>query len=320
MKKFLSLFAFFALMSSMAAYGATEIDRIIAIVGQQVVTLSELQGEMAPAMRDISQRYRGDELATATDRLKRSTLNSLIDKYLQLQEARVQGVEVSDEEVNSAIADIMTKNNLDRKAFEDALAGEGYTYNDYKKVLTDQLTILRLVTREIKSRVSIKEEDIVAAYNKDKARYSQPETIKVANISFPAPEGDMDKALKNAQDARAQILAGTPFEEMAAKCSGDPKAAKTCVLGTFSRGELSQAVEQQAFKLSTGDISEPIKNEKGYQLIKMMERSQPGAKSLEEARPQIVDELSSRQGEALFATWLQDLRKHTYVEIRGLDF
>jgi len=318
MKKLLALMLFSAaLFSSRAGVCATEIDRIVAIVGPDAVTLSEIQTEMAPALADINQRYRGAELASAVDKLKRSTLNSIIDKHLQIQEAKVQGIEVTDEEVNAAIDDIMKRNKLDKASFITALANEGYTYDDYKKTLGDQLLIMRLVGRAIKSKISIKEEEIVNYFNQNKAKFVQPETVRVANILFPVKGNDMDAALKDAQDARAKIMAGTPFEEMAATCTGNPDAAKSCVLGSFKRGELSPDVEAKAFSMAAGEVSEPLKTDKGYQLVKIMEKTPGKEATLEDVRPQIIDELTSKQGETLFADWLQELRKHTYVEIRS---
>jgi parvulin-like peptidyl-prolyl isomerase len=126
----------------------------------------------------------------------------------------------------------------------------------------------------------------------------------------------MTKALKAANDSLVQIKAGTPFEEMAAKCTGDPDMAKKCVLGTFGKGELSPVIEQAAFKMQTGEVSEPISVDNGYQLIKVMVHAQAQAQTIEEARPQIVEELTAKQGQDIFAKWVQELRKRTYVEIR----
>ncbi len=318
MKKVLFLLAVLALtLTSKAAFcDTTVIDKVVAVVGQDVVTLSELQSEMAPALAELNQKYRGEELARATDKLRRGTLNSLIDKYLQIQEAKVQGIDVTDADVDTAIADIMKKNNMDKDAFAAALAQEGYTPEDYKKNLKDQLAVLRLVNRAVKSKIMIKEDEVEEYYKENIAKFTTAENVRVANIMFPAQGGDMAKALQNANDARAKIMAGTEFEEMAATCSGDPKAAKTCVLGTFSKGELSSVIEERAFKMKTGEVSEPIQVENGYQLIKVMDHTTGGVKPLSEVRQQVVDQLTVQKGETLFAKWVQDLRKHTYVEIR----
>ena len=317
MKRFLSAAVIsIALLSAAPAPAATEIDRIIAVVGPQVVTLSELQQEMAPAMKELSERYTGDEFASAVDRLKKSTLNALVDKHLQLQEAKLEGLEADDSEVDAAIDDIMRKNKLDKAGLTDALEKEGFSMPDYKASLKDQLTIIKLVNRAVKSRITIKEDEVKDYYEKNKAKFTPPEAVRIADILFPAKDGDMGKAKEAAEAARKEILAGTPFEEMAAKCTGDPNASKTCVLGTFEKGELSKEIEDTAFKLQAGEVSEPIKIENGYRLIKVMEKTASRQKTLEEARPEIVQELTSKQGEQLFAVWLQELRNKTYVEIR----
>lgn len=306
-----------ALLSAAPALAATEIDRIIAVVGERVITLSELQQEMAPALNELTQRLTGDELATAEDRLKRNTLNSLIDKHLQLEEAKLENIEADDSEVNSAIDDVMKKNHLDEAGLEQALEKEGFTLTDYKQSLKDQLTIIKLVTRAVKSRVTVKDDEVKEYYEKNKAKYSSSGSVRIADILFPAKDGDMDKAKEAADAARKEIMAGTPFEEMAAKCTGDPNASKTCVLGSFEKGELSPEIEDAAFKLSAGEVSEPIKIENGYRLIKVMEKTDDKQKTLEEARPEIVQELTQKQGEQLFAEWVQELRNKTYVEIRA---
>jgi len=319
MKKFLVLAVLSVLLlPATPALCGTMIDRIIAVVGQDTIKLSELQSEMAPALADLEQRMRGDELAHATDRLKRSTLNNLIDKYLQLQEARIQGIDVTDEEVTSAIDDIMQKNKMDKATFVSALENEGYAMEDYRKSIGDQLRMLRLVSRAVKSKISVSEDEVKDYYAKNSAKFAEPETIKVANIMFPVKEGGMEAALKKAQDARSEIMSGKPFEEAAAECTGDPNTAKTCVLGTFGRGEMSKDIEEKAFSMNAGDISEPVQSEFGYQLIKVMEKKGSDTKTLQDVRGQVVEELSAQKGQAIFAKWVQELRKHTYVEIREL--
>lgn len=296
--------------------GPTEIDRVVAVVGQDVITLSEIQMQMARKMDELNQRYEGEKLDVAKEKLLKATINSLIDKYLELQEAKAEGVEVSKKEVDSAIDDIMKKNHMDKAAFEAALEQEGYDTADYKKTLRDQLTIMRLVARDVKSKITVKDADIVKYYNEHKSKFVHPASVEVAHIMFPAKDGDMDAAKKAAEAARAEIIKGTSFEDMAAKCSGDKDAAKTCVLGTFGKGELAPDVEAAAFGMKAGEVSRPIKSDNGYQLIKVMKKTDAGAESLEDARPEIVDKLSSKAGDKLYSKWIQGLRNKTYVEVR----
>ncbi|HEY3347225.1 MAG TPA: SurA N-terminal domain-containing protein, partial [Nitrospirota bacterium] len=157
MKNLLAVFVLVSAVTWAQNASCTEvIDRVVAVVGPEVITLSELQGEMAPALSDLTQKLRGDELAAATDRLRRQTLNNLIDKQLQLQQAKLDGIEVGPEEVEDAIKDIMKRNNLDEAGLRQALSDEGFTLEDYKKNLADQLVIVRLVSRTVKSKITLK--------------------------------------------------------------------------------------------------------------------------------------------------------------------
>lgn len=295
---------------------ATLIDRIVAIVGDEVVTQSELDVEMAPKLVNMQSRLRGDELARATDHLRRDTLDALIDKKLQLREARLQGISVDKEELDLAIEDIMKRNGMDESQFEQALMNEGYTLPDYRRGLKEQLMIIRLVSAAVKSKILLEESEIKAYYDAHIEDFTEHESVRVANIFFPAKNGDMSGALDEANEARAQLLAGTPFEEMAVKCTGDDGAAKSCVLGTFGHGQLSGDIEAVAFGLKEGEVSQPIEVGSGYQLIKVMARTENRVKPIDEVRDKIVEELNVEKGEGLFAKWLQDLRDHTYVEIR----
>jgi len=314
-----SLILSFALIAPIGAFAAEEaqtIDRVVAVVGNEVITLSELQTEMAPTLEHYNQTMRGDELARATEKLKRDTMNSLVEKYLQLQEASLQGIEVDKADIDRAIGDIMKRNNMDMAGFTQALMAEGYSVDDYKRTLVDQLKIIKLVARTVKSKIVIDEQEIKDYYKENKDSFAAQDEVRVANIFFPAEKGNMDKALENAKAARAQVMAGTSFEEMAATCTGKPEAAKTCVLGTFAKGELSKEVDEVIFKMSAGEVSQPVKVANGYQLLKAMERSTSSAKTIDEVKPQIIERLNTKKGEAIFAQWIQDLRKRTYVEIR----
>lgn len=295
---------------------ATLIDRVVAIVGPDVVTQSELDVEMAAGLDDMEKRLRGDELASAKAALRRNTLDRLIDKKLQLQEARFQGIGVTEEELDNAIKDIKERNSMDDAQLEEALANEGYTMPDYRQSLKEQLMIIRLVSAAVRSRVMLDEKDVENYYNEHIGEFTVQESVRVANIFFPAKKGDMEAALEEAKAAREDIEAGTPFEEMAVKCTGDPDASKSCVLGTFGHGQLSKEVEDTAFGLEEGAVSEPIELSGGYQLIKVMERTEKAVKPLEDVRGEIVEELNVHKGEELFAKWIQELRDRTYVEIR----
>jgi peptidyl-prolyl cis-trans isomerase SurA len=306
------------MLAASCAYAADAvvIDRVVAVVGDDIITLSELQSEMAPTLADVEKRFRGDDLVRETDRLKRDALNQLIDRSLQLLEAKRLGIMVPQEDVDAAIQDIMDRNKMSREDFDKALAGEGYSFDEYKGNLEAQLLVIRLINREVRSKVLIDEADAKAYYEDNPDEFKTAASITLANIFFPADKGGMEQARENAAEARKKIEAGTPFEEMAVVCTGDDEAAKTCVLGSFKKGELSGKVEEVAFSLDAGEVSEPVKTEGGYQLIKTMNKVEAGIAPYDDAKEFIYEKLNSIRGEAVYANWLRDLRSNTYIEVR----
>jgi len=301
---------------ALASNAGTVIDRVVAIVGDDIITLSELQSEMAPSVAAIKKKFAGDDLAREMSHLKRDTLNQLIDRTLQIAEAKRLGITVAKEDLDAAIDDIMTRNKMTEEQFKQALAAEGYTYKEYRSNLEAQLLVIKLINREVRSKVIVEESEAKEYYEEHKDRFTTSASVTVANIFFPAEDGDMEAAEKNAQDARRKMTEGTPFEQMAVQCTGDPKAGEKCVLGSFKKGELSGKIQEIAFSLKEGEVSEPIKMDKGYQLIKIMQKTEAGTKPYKDVESDIFNELSSRKAEAMFTTWLDGLRANAYIEVR----
>jgi len=304
------------LVSSGPSFSGTVIDRIVAIVGDDVITLSELQSEMAMPASEIEKRLTGDDLAREMSHLKRNTLNQLIDRKVQVAEAKRQGIVIPKEDIDLALEDIMKSNNMTDEEFRQALAGEGYNYEEYRENLEAQLMVLRLINREVRSKVIVEEPDARAYYEENSDKFTTPGSVTIANIFFPAGEEGMEAAEKNALEARSKIEGGMPFEEMAVQCTGDPEAGEKCVLGSFKKGELSRSIEEIAYSMTEGDVSEPIKTDTGYQLIKIMQKTETVTRPYEEVESEVYNDISSRKAEGIFADWLDGLRARTFIEVR----
>jgi len=301
---------------ALSAPAGTVIDRVVAIVGNDIITLSQLQSEMAPSMAAVKRKFAGDDLAREMSHLKRDTLNQLIDRTLQIAEAKKLGITVPKEDLDAALNDIMSRNKMTEADFKKALSAEGYTYSEYRANLEDQLLVIKLINLEVRSKVIVDESEAEEYYEEHKDKYTTPASVTIANIFFPADDGGMEAARKNAEDARRKMTEGTPFEQMAVQCTGDPKAGEKCVLGSFKKGELSGKIQDIAFSLKVGEVSQPIEMGNGYQLIKVMQKSEAGTTPYKDVESDIYNELSSRKAEAMFASWLDGLRANTYIEVR----
>ncbi|MBU1149961.1 MAG: SurA N-terminal domain-containing protein, partial [Proteobacteria bacterium] len=139
---------------------ASVADRIVAVVNDEVITLSELNGAFDPYRAKLEAAYQGQEREKALTEARETLLNRMIDALLMQQESRKTGIVVQEEEVTEAIKDLLAKRNISQEDLLKGLAQEGTTLSAYRKEIRDQLMRIKLIRRDIKSRVAVTDEEI----------------------------------------------------------------------------------------------------------------------------------------------------------------
>ena len=184
-------------------------DRIVAVVNDEVITLSELNSAFEPYQAKIEASYTGAEREKALTETRMVLLNRMIDNLLMEQQARKAGIVIRDEEVTSAIKDLLERRNISQDDLRKALEREGITLEAYKKGVRDQLMRMKLVQREIKSKVAVSDEEIGEYYRKHREDYEGKDAVRIKQIFLPLPKED-DPAVK---------------EKLRADAEADPQAA-----------------------------------------------------------------------------------------------
>jgi SurA N-terminal domain. len=151
-----------------APAGAEVVDRIIAVVNDDIITLYEFNAAFEPYLKNIENTYKGNDKETVIKQTRSAFLQRLIDNILIEQEGKKSGtgIIVKDEEVMDVIRDIMTKQKLSMQDFLKNLAKEGNSLDSVKKEIRTQMMRARLLRREIKSKVIVTDEEIGEYYNK----------------------------------------------------------------------------------------------------------------------------------------------------------
>ncbi len=136
----------------LAADAPVVLDRVVAVVNGEVITMSDLQ-------RELSKR---------TDiKDERVMLDDMIDRKLQMAEAKKTGLDVTDKELSDAVNDIMKRNKMDQKEFEAALAKEGLTLEQYRTEFREQMTISRLFNKYVRTGLTVDDAEARAYYDKN---------------------------------------------------------------------------------------------------------------------------------------------------------
>ena len=171
-----------------AAVQAAVADRIVAVVNDEIITLSELNNAFEPYQEKFEASYQGPDREKARAETKLILLNRMIDNLLMEQESRKTGIEVRDEEVTDAIKDMQKQRKISPSEFQKALEREGMTPDAYRKDIRDQIMRMKLIRRDIKSRVAVTDEEIGEYYSKHREDYEGKESVRIRQILLILPK------------------------------------------------------------------------------------------------------------------------------------
>jgi len=251
--------------------------------------------------------------------LKKNIMNSLVEMSLMKQEAEKMGLKADEAEFKSKFDELLkARYNGDRKAFDEDLERNKYTYTEFETQFKQQILLSKLYQKIIE-KVKIEDADLKKYYDEHMDMYKEPEKIKAQHILIKAEEGKKDeeaKALKKAEGILAQLKAGGDFAKLA-KANSDDTSNKDNGgdLGAFGKGMMVLPFEEAAWKLKEGELSGPVKTRFGYHIIKRGGLLPAMTKSFDEVKAGIRDQLERERKQKTFEDWLKQLKEKSKIEI-----
>ena len=312
-----ALFLFFGALSAPA--GAAVVDRIVAVVNDEVITLSDLNEELDVIRQRTAATYKGQDIERLFAEARPHVLNRMVERLLIGQEARKSGIVLKDEEINEAIRDGLAQRKMRMEDLIASLAKEGVTLEEYRRELRDHLMKTKLVRREIRSKIMISDEEIGAYYQKHRDDYEGRETVRIQQILLPIPknadEGQIRTIRQEAEAIRQRLREGEAFELLAGRYSQGPAAAGGDI-GFVEKGVMLPEVEAVAFNLKIGEISDVISSPVGFHIIRVSDKRGAGLKPIEAVREEILRKIEDEKADKRYESWIEDLRKTSHIEIR----
>jgi peptidyl-prolyl cis-trans isomerase SurA len=298
---------------------AEMVDRIIAIVNDDVITFSDLNREGAALFRRITQEAPPDQVEATLLKAREEMLSSLIDKLIVAQRAKKLGISVGDQELDSAIARVIERNKTTAEKFRQQLALMGANEHDYRELIRSQILQERLIDYEIRSRVVVNEERIREYYEKNYAQKTAENSYHVLQMGFAWKENTQaakDDARRRAEEARQQALSGKDFRALARQFSDLPSAKDGGDIGVFGKSEMADYMKASILGLQAGQISAIQETPSGYQFFKLL--SDKGDVNLqapyETAKEQIRQRLYEEALKSQFQKWVKELRDQAYIK------
>ncbi|MBI4043085.1 MAG: peptidylprolyl isomerase [Deltaproteobacteria bacterium] len=306
----LLLSAFYAVLLSFPLR-AEIVDRIIAIVGKEIVTSSDLA--------DFKKRVAGGEYFTETEGEKKDLLASpsllldrLIEERIVLQEIKKKGLGLSEEDLEKEINFIQQQNKIDRQTLIQALEKERISFEKYKAGLKRQIEQRQLVEKEIKSKINITDEDIAAYYEQHMSREKE---FHLRQILIAVKEGDDENAaFKKAQDLLAQIQKGGSFAQLAKEHSDDPYAPQGGDLGYLKASDLLPVLQKGVEKMKIGEVSEILRSHLGFHMIKVEDIRAKGIEHFSKIKENIRLQLFQLRLKNAIQIWIDQKKRGYFIK------
>jgi len=301
--------------------GRTEVvDRIIAFVNDEIITLHDLNEAFEPYQKKIDDSYKGTDKDRVVAETKLSLLNRMIDNLLIEQEAKKSAIAVQDDEVMSSIRDMLARKKMTMEALQQSLSREGTTFEAYKKDMRDSMVRMRLLRREVRSKITVSDEEIGEYYSLHRDDYEGKDAVRLKHILLLFPK-NMDSNAKaklqaDAMDILKRLKAGDSFDQLAARFSQGPAASSGGDVGFVEKGAMLPEVEKAAFSLDKDSISNLIESPVGFHIIKVIDRRGAGVKPIETVREEIKSKLEDEKLDKKFDSWVSELRAKSLVEIK----
>jgi peptidyl-prolyl cis-trans isomerase SurA len=297
------------------------IDRVVAVVNDDLITLSELNSEGALHLEKVREQVPVEQRAEALAQVRKQVLTSMIDRLLIEQRAGKRGIHISNDEVDMQYYRILEQNNVDEEDFARKLKQAGLTPEIYKRNLKSQITRQRLLNREINSKIVISDAQIELYYLQEYGQESAEDGTHIMQIGClfsKSTEADFKQDTKRrVKQLRGMVLAGENFKDIARSYSDLPSASDGGDIGVFLENELSKEMQHGLAGVRPGQISEIIETATGYQFLKILSTKSGNTITqapLDLVRDDIIAILREKEKREKFDRWVIQLREHAYIK------
>jgi peptidyl-prolyl cis-trans isomerase SurA len=324
--------------SPRAASRGEIIEQVLVKVNGDIITKTDLEARQIEALRrkmgsqiDPKSLQNDAALRKALLEITPGILVDAIDELIVVQLGREKGYRLSDEQFKGWLENLRKEQNLqDDQKFQAALRQEGMTIDDLRKNVERQFLINRVQQDEVGSKLSITEEEARQYYTQHRSEFVEPATVTLREIMIEVPTttqggeagvsvGAMDEAEKEATAVRARVAAGEDFGKVAAEVSDSASKANGGLIGPFALNDVSDALRKTLEPMKPGDITQPIRTGKGFQILKLETKTESRVQPFESVRDLVADRVYASRQQSEMKKFLARARSRALIEWKNQD-
>ena len=295
------------------------LDKIVAVVNEDVITLSELREISVPYLERMKAQYSINYDEAQVKETEKRILDQLIDEKLVKQEADSLEIVIEKKDIDMAIRETREKNKLSEDQFKQILADEGMSLEKYRGQLHDQMKKMRLLDQEIKSKVQVSKKEIEEYHKEHKGEFDAPPEVRLQQVllMIPSEAGtqEIGQIRGKAEDILQKIRNGENFNAMVKLHSQDSSAAAGGDMGVFKKGELMPVLDEAAFALKRGEVSSVIQTPMGFHILRVLDKRESQKMTEEERWRETEGIIFNQKVEDKFKDWLKELRKKSFIQV-----
>jgi peptidyl-prolyl cis-trans isomerase SurA len=308
------------------------IEQVLVKVNGEIITKTDLEDRQIAALREM----RADAASLQTDEGLRKALAEVtpqvlvdaIDEILMVQLGRDKGYRLTDENFKAWLADLRKENDLEDDAkFAAVLKQEGMTLADLRRNLERNYLVGQVQRDEVGAKLQITEQEARQYYQANRNEFVQPASVTFREVLIELPAGAQTAAGVNVaaddevrgriEAIRARAMAGEDFAALVAEASDSPTKANGGLIGPLNVADLSPALQEMLEKMKPGEITEPLRAAKGYQILKVEELTQATPQPFDAVRDLVADRVHAARQRTEIRRFLAQMRSQALIEWRS---
>ena len=302
--RMITLMALLTLFSGLS-YATEVIDRIVAIVNDDIITLSDFNKYIVSLPKQTVEIN------------KDQALNDLVEQMILTQEAAKLGITVTDAEIDRSIESVKGKLDMSDEQMNEMLTKQNLTTEQFRNQWRLQILSGKLVSTLVKGRIADTDEEIKDLYKQYYGEIENADEVEIAHILISFDASEEQQALQKANKVAELAKSGSNFSKLVSEYSDDTFSKdKEGVLGYFNKGELVSELEDVVSVTEVGKTSGPVKTISGFHIIKVLDRNTLDENSVDQYREQLRQEIYKQKVTEELEKYIAGIRENAYIEIK----